>query len=612
MSVPNAVRIARYHFLREAGFEGASYAELLDLQKFLAGQAKSMDDQSVAYGTYATAGFPDGSSWPLHKALLLTYRKNLIEWMNHALVARANMGGGGSGIKKVEKGLAEFVEAIPAILMGRAKTSLSSYLPDTEYFIADRLDPIGNKILGVVRNAATAAGILGNRAIASRHRFTVRWDDRRNEWFIPFDRHTFGAYDQLRDDGFFASKVRKRWEYPKDRLPSNIYRLYEVVEPEANEPENPTALSEWFFGDWLPGNIARFTKVFSDYARGANSSYAIVFTASGEKVKVKFKRDIKTPADAVEELRYRYTNKHGREEWLKVMDLFIKLTGHTSPNSALMILIDRINGLQHSNGLFMEHFPGSVKSWYKKFLNAKFNASNPETLAKFIPDKDLKNLLLEMANVSDDSFRPPGWQDRPGESGLQQVDPHADDDPGVNWRSKGYPAYKGVPKIDRSDPRVQQDLRKLRDFGVDSKALLSADPEFLPTVVKWKGEVEKLRGQGYADPESAGDAIVGRRNLGNQDGLVSPLRSWAREYRSLLEQEPPLPPSKQESRAYRQWFDSVERKLKEKVKVEQKLRDAIDDYDENLREREVERQLEQRSMRMAMALRVAGRYLTRS
>ena len=624
MPVSNVSRIADRHLARlskasrvrrliEAGFEGAPYGELLDIQKFLAGQAKSMDPKSVAYGTYAAAGFPGGDSWPLHKALLLAYRKHLIDWMNHALVARANMGGGGSGIKKVEVGLARFVEAIPAILMGKAKATLSSYLPDTEYFIADRLNPIGNKILAVARQDATAEGILGNRQIAARHRFTVRWDDRMGQWYIPFDRNTYGAYEQLRGDGFFASRVWKRWEYPKNRLPSTIYRLYDVVEPKAVEPEGPTdtgILGDWYFKSWLPANIARFTKVFSDYARGANSSYAIIFSVSGVKVKVKFKRDIKTPADAVEELRYRYTNHHGREPWLQVMDLFIKLTKSTSPNTALMMLIDRINGLQHSNGLFMELFPGSVKSWYKKFLNAKFNSTDPETLAKFIPDRDLKNLLLEMANISDDKFRAPGWQDRPGESGLQQADPHADDDPGINWRQREYPAYKGVPTLDRDDPMVQRQLRKLREFGVDSAALTSMDPDFLPVVVRWKEQAEKFRAQGYRDPDTAGDAIMGRRNLGEQEAkFLSPVRTWAREFKSLLEQEPPLPASKPESGTYDRWFDSVDRKLKEKAKVEGDLRDAVDDYDKVLRERELEQRLEQRSMRLAMALRVADRFL---
>lgn len=626
MPVPNAIHIAERHLARvafesrvrrllEAGFEGAPYGELLDIMKFLSGQAGSMDPKSVAYGTYATAGFPGGSDWPLHKALLLAYRKNLVQWMNHALVARANMGGGGAGIKKVENGLAKFVESIPSILVGKSKPELSAYLPDTEYFIADRLDPIGNKILSVVRKAATEADILGNRAIAGRHRFRVFWDDRRNQWFIPFDRNTFGAYDQLKDDGFYASRQRKRWEYPDKRLPSGIYRMYDVVEPRKVEPPAPTGpvdtgtLGEWYFGAWLPKNIARFTKVFSDYARGANSSYAIIFSVSGEKVKVKFKRDIKTPADAVEELRYRYTNKHGREPWLQVMDLFINLTQHTTPNQALMVLIDRINGLQHSNGLFMEHFPSEAKSWYPKFLNAKFNARDPETLAKFIPDRDLKNLLMEMAHHSEEKFRAPGWQDRPPESALQQVNPHLEDEPGINWRQKGYPAYKGAPTLDRSDPAVQRNLRMLRDFGVDSKALLSTDPEYLPTVVKWKQQAEQYRSQGYADPDTAGNAIIGRRNLGDEGAnLLGPIRTWAREYKTLLEQEPPLPPSKRESRPYARWVDDVERKLKEKAKVEGDLRDAIKVYDKKRQERELEQRLEQRSMRLAMALRVAERF----
>jgi len=627
MPVPNVSHIADRHLARlafesrvrrliEAGFEGAPYGELLDIMKFLSGQAGSMDPKSVAYGTYATAGMPGGDSWPLHKSLLLAYRKNLIEWMNHALVKRANMGGGGSGIKKVEKGLAKFVESIPAILMGKARPELSAYLPDTEYFIADRLDPIGNKILSVVRKAATDAGILGNRQVAGRRKFRVFWDDRRKQWFIPFDRNTYGAYDQLRDDGFYASRQRKRWEFPDKRLPSGIYRLYDVVEPRAAEPESPAdvgVLGEWFFNEWLPGNIARFTKVFSDYARGKNSSYAIIFTASGDKVKVKFKRDIKTPADAVEELRYRYTNKHGREEWLKVMDLFIKLTGHTTPNQALMVLIDRINGLQHSNGLFMEHFPSAAKSWYPKFLNAKFNTKDPETLAKFIPDRDLKNLLMEMAHHTDDKFRAPGWQDRPPEGALQQVNPHADDDPGINWRSRGYPAYKGAPTLDRDDPAIQRNLRKLREFGVDSKALMSTDPDYLPKVVEWKEQAEKYRSEGYTDPNSAGSASIGRRNLGEQEAnLLSPLRTWAREYKTLLEQEPPLPPSKEESGPYSRWIGEVERRLKGKERLQRKLDKAIDEYDRKQRERDVERRLEERARRYASAGRVAARFLAQA
>ena len=438
-------------YVKKASFEGAPLPELIKLSKMLAKSVPSMDPKTVAYGTYATYRFmANHEPWvkDLHKAFLKQYRLNFIEWMRFALVKRANVGGGGSGIKKVQNGLADFVESIPAILEGKSSPNMSKYLPKTEYFIPKVMDPLGKKITSVVRKDADKAGLVDQGKP-----FQLQWDSQAKVLYLPYSRETLKNTNQFLSDGFQKDYKNHRWVYPGKAIPKRLEKWFGL-------PARNGDISEWYFDTWLPQNIDRFTKVFSDFARNKQSSYRLNFTQQGEKVSVKFLRKIDTASAAIEELRYRYTNRSGRGEWLKAMDLYIDLVRHKSSNMGLMLILDRLNNLQHSNGLFMDHFPVAIKRWYLSFLNAKMNAPQGE-LVKFIPDRDVKNLLAELNHyLMDEKTQLPGYQQAPAKQEYQ--DQGKDLPVDLTWRKKKYPRKPGTKQVDRFDPKVQKGLNVLR------------------------------------------------------------------------------------------------------------------------------------------------------
>jgi len=476
----NSRRVA-YRYLRSAlerkSFDASEMSdeELKDMADFLASQVDGMDDESVAFASYVGTAVPGERQKVITKLfpkLLLSYRKRLIEWFEHALLKRANLGGGGTGIKKVEEGLADFVEAIPEALTGGRVIRLQEYLPDTEYFQADMLDRVANKILAVVREAALEAGVLRGGKVAKATGLSLVQAPS-GAWYIPPSNDTYPIRETLKQTYRFRwNRDERRWEVPE--LTPQIRQDFMVPMAAPMDDVQP-ALKDWYFHTWLPSNINRFTKVFTDYAKSKQSSYSIVFQVSGEKVSVKFARQIDTAWEAVEELRYRYSNRHGREPWLEVMDRFVDLTRTTSPNQ-LTTIIDRINNLQHSNGLFMEHFPAQVQSWYDGFLNAKYSAPTADELAKFIPDRDLRNLMIELGRPFM-KHRPQDWKWSPPPAYDKMTKELQGIDNAVNWRARGYLRYKKTLQVDRFDPEVQDGLEVLKRLHGRRGEMLSTEPE---------------------------------------------------------------------------------------------------------------------------------------
>lgn len=434
---------------------------------FMASQVPGLDDKSVCYGFYTAIGVYEPQKekiqipfslyiTPLMKKLAAEYQERLVKWFEYALIARSHVGGGGVGIKKVEAGLAAFVEAIPRALAAHAALDLKQFVPDTEYFDNTKLTPLGAKILKVVQTDAQAAGVLGlARAATFREASTglsVVWDPKDQVWYIPPTQKTYELKDQLgrRGYGFSWDGQKRRWEIKS--ITPQIQKEFEVPEPEK-------MLQDWFWDTWYPKNYQRFTQAFTNFARNLQSSYKIEFSTNRKQL-AKFSRNINSVDDAIEELRYRYLGRQGRQPWLKVMNEFLLLRDLGPTNTDQIIRkIDLLNGLQHSNGLFMELFPPKVKVWYKAFLNAKFAAPDPEDLARYIPDKDLKELLL--FHVSAGKARPLGkeqWSDDRGE--WQHFEKEAPQEE-VNWRQKGYPRLPGDQgrQRDRLGPEVQEGLR---------------------------------------------------------------------------------------------------------------------------------------------------------
>ena len=450
--------------------QGMSEPEIKGMSEFLASQVDTMDDESVAYGAYTASAIPGSKQallGTLPGRLLMSYRRRMVEWFEYALKKRARAGGGGTHIKKINEGLAAFVEAIPSAVASGQPLKMADFVPANEYLVPERMGQVGNSILNVVRTEAQRDGALGDtKQVVSENPpigFPLERDNTLNVWYIPPSPRTFHIKDRLRALGFRWNASEKTWDVRS--LTPDIRREFGLTTVDAT-----SLVAQWFTA-WLPNNIDRFTRIFSDYARARHSSYAIRFQVVNGRVDVSFVRDVDTVAKAVEELRYRYTNKHGREPWLEVMDRFIDLVSAKSPNQ-VQGLIDRINNLQHSNGLFMEHFPTEVQSWYGGFLNAKYHTPTPDELAKNIPDRDLRGLLVEVAQSGRRSF---DWQYTPSKDYRKIQKDLAEVGNTVNYRAKGYPAYKGTVQVDRFSTEVQSRLDILRAMDSQRERILSTD-----------------------------------------------------------------------------------------------------------------------------------------
>lgn len=432
-------------------FTDVTPEELRKLVALVTSDVSSMKDDEVAYGSYAIDALRDGSDVKnLRQALWLEYRKRLLAWFTYAIQSRASVGGGGTGLKRLKDGVAAYIEDLPTQLV-RGYKPMSAYIRGNITDVVDdaKLDAASVKVYKTLLSEATGSGLK-----MARGDLSVVWDAPHKVWFIPPTPATFPLKDNLSRSGFRWNPDLHRWESP--RLTPAMKRW---VTPET--PGQPTLtkatvedVSNWFFGTWLPKNIHRFATVFNAYIKSDETSYKFEFKVQGRGVTVEVDRDLKGPRDAVEELRYRYLGRQGRGPWLEVLDRYIDLTKTTNVND-VVLLIDRMNNLQHSNGLFMEHFPSSVKSWYKSFLDRKYSARDAYTLAGFIHDSDLRDIIRYYDQPSTPTFRDHG-QGAPAipiEEKKHQ--------PGINWRERGYPREKGYKQPSRQSPEVQRGLSGL-------------------------------------------------------------------------------------------------------------------------------------------------------
>ena len=456
--------------------EDATPQERSKLIGFVAAQVPTMDDASVAYGMYAVDALDHPDVKALREALALSYRKRILSWFSYAIQNRAQQGGGGSGLKRLKDGIAAFIEDLPAQLLKGYKP-MSQYIAGniTDVIDGSKLDAVSAKVYRVLEDSFKTSGLSKT---AKGDLFDVLFDAPNKVWYIPSSYSTFPVKDALSRAGLRWNMSRKRWEAPK--ITRSMAHLVEIPPSQmpAKPPAKPVApvrgpvgptqtqtlpqgaqgtlveLMNWFFGAWLPANIGRFDKVFNTYLRSAETSYAFKFTLANRKVEVDIDRDLQGPRDAVEELRYRYLGRQGRQPWLEVLDRYVDLT-KTTNTKAVIGLIDRMNNLQHSNGLFLEQFPKKVQAWYTTFLDRKYSAKTAYILAGFIGDSDLRDLIRW--------FDAPKGMDRDkGQLGpdipieQKKLPPNE-----VNWREKGYPYEKGFKPPSRQAPEVQRDLGHL-------------------------------------------------------------------------------------------------------------------------------------------------------
>jgi len=453
---PSAVRVAhlalRRHKLASLDLFNQTPEEQKKLVSFVTSMVPHMDDASVAYGFYVSTDIDDPMAKDIKTKLTQEYRERLLRWFDFAIKKRASLGGGGTGIKNLKEGIAAFVESLPEMLSGGYRP-LTSFIRGNVSDIVDpaKLDTLSAKVVRVVRDAAQHFN-----ARTASPKLPLEWDDASKVWFIPPNPATFGIKDALSKAGFRWDVRKKRWWIARV-TPAAAALAKAPVAP----PQPMPTLENWFFSDWLPGNIDRFNRVFNDHLKSKETSYTFSFSVSGKKVSVDISRQMSGPRDAVEELRHRYIGRQGREAWLEVLDKYTELYS-TRGDNQVMLLIDRMNNLQHSNGLFLEQFPASVQSWYTTFLDRKYSAPNSWRLAAYIPDDDLRETLQFLNKYT--GFRTEK-QDTPDVTLQTKELPKGT----VNWREKGYPYYPGSKQPSRFDPEVQEDLPSLPKGWTPSK-----------------------------------------------------------------------------------------------------------------------------------------------
>jgi hypothetical protein len=456
-----------------------SWDEIKKMADFMA--QVNMKPKDAAYLSYVLESFggdakyrqiPDRVIAKLYSKAVSTYRKNLFEWFSHGLIKRANVLPGTT----VNRTLSAFVLDIPEAILKKRAPEVETVAASWRFLNLDLLPRAGVKVAKVVMDDAMRAGLWK----ADKENAIRLVNDRsRGIWYIPknYRRWTWEHKGQLgRHYGFQWDADEGRWYTEKLNPKMKADFLIPGQSVGRVLPPSLDELRTWYINTWLPKNIQRFDALFSNVLppKGTKLDYTFKVQRNGN-VKVVIRGGINKISDAIEELRARYINRQGRGPWLEVMDKVIELSRGGGPDK-VMHIIDRANNLEHSNGMFMEHFPSSVLSWYGKFLNAKYNAPTAGVLGKYIGDSDLRD-IVKVLDSRAHMIRKPKIED--GGPAYHEMEKEGPDDPGPNWRKLKYPYPKGTPKHERDirkdDPRVQKGLGTLRSRGSSAGARLAFD-----------------------------------------------------------------------------------------------------------------------------------------
>jgi len=326
-------------------------------------------------------------------ALAEQYAKNFAEWLGYVFMSRANMMRRSKAIAGTEEGLASWVEHLPDIMERKASPKIQSYIPASSRFLDFKvLDRLSKKVLDTLK-ADWNNGLVTSRTAASLADLPLAFNWLTHRYEMKGDRKTFRNRRELTDMGFIWDRRSKVW-FTKNLDSDVIKDIPQAVKVTTSPtPVISISLKEWFFGDWLPKNIDRFSKVFNDYGRGEGVPYYFFFTVHGTDVDVTFRRNIKTIREAVAELKLRYGNQKDRDGWMDALRIYGQLQ-HASGKGAIH-KVDEANNLEHTHGAMMEHFPPGVRSWYPRFLDFKYTA-HPLQMVKMIRAEDLRMVVKEM------------------------------------------------------------------------------------------------------------------------------------------------------------------------------------------------------------------------
>ena len=322
----------------------------------LSGMADSYSSWDVAHGAYVfeyitgfSAGAEKNSAKKMAEALAQVYAQRFAEWLGHVFLNRANMTRKSKVMTELTDGMSTWVESIPKMLDGKASLDLKDYMTtQVERFLdMKKIDQIGDKVFKAVQSDWMSAQ-SGNFRNANLGQLPITYNPRTKVYEIPKSQMTFPHRRKLRDLGFdFDGKV-----WSTETLDSDIMRAL----PQAGQLQNgapvpqadPIDTEQWFFGEWLPSNISRFTKVFNTYGKSEDVPYEFKFSVSGNEVTVDFRRNIKTVEDAVREIKSRYGKQKDRGGWLQAVRVYEKLK--RSRGMASMHLVDMANNLEHTHG----------------------------------------------------------------------------------------------------------------------------------------------------------------------------------------------------------------------------------------------------------------------
>lgn len=378
--------------------------------------AHMYDARDVAYATYVAEYIAAFDKDPRVKgflnALAENYASRFAGWLGYVFLNRATKSRKSKPMKALEEGLSDWVENIPGMLEQRAQRDVAAYVPEvSRRFLNWKIvEAIGRKVLKVVYSdyVSAAAGRMASRK-ASLNQLPIAYDKRWRKYVIEKSQMTYRYKNDLKDLGFKWSGPRGVWFI--DHLDSDVLKKLPQAGKIRQGPPPPKAppmvgqgidTEEWFFGDWLPANINRFSTVFNSYGKAEGVPYEFKFTVVGKEVEIDFRRNIRDLDEAIQEIRSRYGKKKDRGGWMLAVDAYLALK--KAKGKGAMAAIDRANDLEHSHGSMLEHFPAGVQKWYPAFLDFKYTA-DPKAMVKKIHSEDLRTALEELLPLHDRMHR---------------------------------------------------------------------------------------------------------------------------------------------------------------------------------------------------------------
>jgi hypothetical protein len=323
------------------------------------------------------------------------YASRFADWLGHVFLVRANLTRTSKAMRELEEGIEAWTEFIPAMLETNRPVDLEDYVPAevSKYIDMSVMNKIGGSIFRKVQQEYSKAG---TRQASDLDDLPVDFNPRTRRYEIPKRNLRMPDKAKLEDVGFDFDGVV--WHI--DHLDSEVLKELPQLAKLERGAKKPLPLKpprEWFFEDYLPRNLDRFTKIFNEYGRVKNVPYEFQFMlAGGKEVNVKFTRNIKTIAEAIAELQARYGKGGDREGWMQAIDSYLDLK--KSRGGSAFQAVDRANDLQHSHGSMIEHFPDGVSKWYPAFLDFKYSA-DPVHLIQALRDQDLREIAMELLPV---------------------------------------------------------------------------------------------------------------------------------------------------------------------------------------------------------------------